>query len=135
MQAWSRANMFGDQSYFMNALLTCLDDEEEKTVTRTRSLNIFVHTSVSSLLNVNIVLSNFFSLFIPSMILIHPLLTKIEKNGFRLHLHSCICELLAAGCICNSAFLHLHSSIPAYVSHIFLLSCRNADPDSLVDEN
>jgi len=30
MQAWSRADMLGDQSCFMNALMTCLEDEEEK---------------------------------------------------------------------------------------------------------
>jgi hypothetical protein len=37
MQAWSRADMLGDQSCFMNALLTCLDDEEEEMVTRNHS--------------------------------------------------------------------------------------------------
>jgi hypothetical protein len=30
MQAWSRADMLGDQSYFMNVLMTCLEEEEEK---------------------------------------------------------------------------------------------------------
>jgi 23S rRNA maturation mini-RNase III len=35
MQAWSHVDMLGDQSYFMNALLTCLDDEEEEMVKRT----------------------------------------------------------------------------------------------------
>ena len=33
MQAWSRADMLGDQSCVMNALLTCLEDEEEQMVT------------------------------------------------------------------------------------------------------
>jgi hypothetical protein len=33
MQAWSRANMLGDQSCFVNALMTCLEDEEEEMVT------------------------------------------------------------------------------------------------------
>ena len=32
MQAWSRADMLGDQSCFINALTTCLDDEEEQMV-------------------------------------------------------------------------------------------------------
>jgi hypothetical protein len=32
MQAWSRADMLGDQSGFMNALMTCLEDEEEEMV-------------------------------------------------------------------------------------------------------
>jgi hypothetical protein len=32
MQAWSRADMLGDQSCFMNALMTCLEDEEEEMV-------------------------------------------------------------------------------------------------------
>lgn len=30
MQAWARADMLGDQSCFMNALMTCLEDEEEE---------------------------------------------------------------------------------------------------------
>jgi hypothetical protein len=106
IHAWSHANMLGDQSCFINTLLICLDDEEEEMVTRTHSLSVSVNTSLSSLLNVGIALSNFFSLFIPRMISIHPLLTEIEKNSYWLHLHSCICELLAAGCICNSAFLN-----------------------------
>jgi hypothetical protein len=37
MQAWSHANMLGDQSCFMNALLTCLDDEEEEMVTTNKN--------------------------------------------------------------------------------------------------
>jgi hypothetical protein len=37
--------MLGDQSCFMNALLTCLDDEEEEMVTRTHLLSLSVHTS------------------------------------------------------------------------------------------
>ena len=45
MQAWSRADMLGDQSCFMNALLTCLDDEEEEMVTVTHSLSVSVYTS------------------------------------------------------------------------------------------
>jgi hypothetical protein len=32
MQAWSRADMIGDQSCFINALTTCLEDEEEQMV-------------------------------------------------------------------------------------------------------
>jgi hypothetical protein len=32
MQVWSRAGMLGDQSGFMNALMTCLEDEEEEMV-------------------------------------------------------------------------------------------------------
>jgi hypothetical protein len=35
MQAWSRADMLGDQSCFMNALMTCLEDEEEKVTSFT----------------------------------------------------------------------------------------------------
>jgi hypothetical protein len=35
MQAWSRADMLGDQSCFMNALMTYLDDEEEKVTSFT----------------------------------------------------------------------------------------------------
>jgi hypothetical protein len=58
MQAWSYAHMLGDQSCFMNALLTCLDDEEEEMVTRTHSLSVYVHTSLSSLF-FNIALPNF----------------------------------------------------------------------------
>jgi hypothetical protein len=45
MQAWSRADMLGDQSCFMNALLTCLDDEEEEMVTVAHSLSVSVYTS------------------------------------------------------------------------------------------
>jgi hypothetical protein len=37
MQAWSHANMLGDQSCFMNALLTCLDDEEEEMITTNKN--------------------------------------------------------------------------------------------------
>jgi hypothetical protein len=33
MQALSRADMLGDQSYFINALITCMEDEEEEMVT------------------------------------------------------------------------------------------------------
>lgn len=33
MQAWSRADLLGDQSYFINALMTCMDEEEEQMVT------------------------------------------------------------------------------------------------------
>jgi hypothetical protein len=46
MQAWSRADMLGDQSYFINALLTCLDDEEEEMVTTNKNslFNVFVYT-------------------------------------------------------------------------------------------
>jgi hypothetical protein len=33
MQAWSRADMLGDQPCFMNALMTCMEDEEEEMVT------------------------------------------------------------------------------------------------------
>jgi hypothetical protein len=32
MQAWSRADMLGDQSCFINALTICLEDEEEQMV-------------------------------------------------------------------------------------------------------
>jgi hypothetical protein len=32
MQAWSRADMLGDQSCFVNALMTCMEDEEEEMV-------------------------------------------------------------------------------------------------------
>jgi hypothetical protein len=32
MQAWSRADMLGDQSCFINALTTCLEDKEEQMV-------------------------------------------------------------------------------------------------------
>jgi len=32
IQAWSRADMLGDESNFMNALLTVLDEEEEEMV-------------------------------------------------------------------------------------------------------
>ena len=32
MQAWSRADMLGDQSCFINALTTCLEDEEKQMV-------------------------------------------------------------------------------------------------------
>lgn len=32
MQAWSRAEMLGPESPVMNALLTCLDDDEEEMV-------------------------------------------------------------------------------------------------------
>jgi hypothetical protein len=32
MQAWSRADMIGDKSCFINALTTCLEDEEEQMV-------------------------------------------------------------------------------------------------------
>ena len=32
MQAWSRADMLGDQSCFINALTTCLEDEDEQMV-------------------------------------------------------------------------------------------------------
>jgi hypothetical protein len=32
MQAWSRADMLGDQSCFINALTTCLEDEEKEMV-------------------------------------------------------------------------------------------------------
>jgi hypothetical protein len=35
MQAWSRADMLGDQSYFMNVLMTCLEEEEEKVTSFT----------------------------------------------------------------------------------------------------
>jgi hypothetical protein len=46
MQAWSRADMLGDQSYFMNALLTCLDDEDEEMVTNNKNslFNVSVYT-------------------------------------------------------------------------------------------
>jgi hypothetical protein len=47
----------------MNALLTCLNDEEEEMVTRTHSLIVFVHTFLSSLF-FNIALTNFFSIFL-----------------------------------------------------------------------
>jgi hypothetical protein len=33
MQAWSHDNMLYDQSHFVNALMTCLEDEEEEMVT------------------------------------------------------------------------------------------------------
>jgi hypothetical protein len=33
MQAWARPDMLGNQSYFINALMTCLEDEEEEMVT------------------------------------------------------------------------------------------------------
>jgi hypothetical protein len=35
IQVWSRADMLGDQSYFMNALMTCLEEEEEKVTSFT----------------------------------------------------------------------------------------------------
>jgi hypothetical protein len=35
MQVWSRADMLGDQSCFMNALMTCLEEEEEKVTSFT----------------------------------------------------------------------------------------------------
>jgi hypothetical protein len=35
IQAWSRADMLGDQSYFMNAPMTCLEEEEEKVTSFT----------------------------------------------------------------------------------------------------
>jgi hypothetical protein len=41
MQAWSRADMLGDQSCFINALMTYMEDEEEGIVTL-YSLTIFV---------------------------------------------------------------------------------------------
>jgi hypothetical protein len=46
MQAWSRADMLGDQSCFINALLTCLDDEEEEMVTTNKNslFNASVYT-------------------------------------------------------------------------------------------
>jgi hypothetical protein len=46
MQAWSRADMLGDQSCFVNALLTCLDDEEEEMVTTNKNslFNVSVYT-------------------------------------------------------------------------------------------
>jgi hypothetical protein len=34
MQAWSRADMLGDQSCFINALMTCMEDEEEEMVAK-----------------------------------------------------------------------------------------------------
>jgi hypothetical protein len=33
MQAWAQADMLGDQCCFINALMTCLEDEEEEMVT------------------------------------------------------------------------------------------------------
>jgi hypothetical protein len=33
MQTWGRADMLGDQSCFINALMTCLEDEDEEMVT------------------------------------------------------------------------------------------------------
>jgi hypothetical protein len=47
----------------MNAILTCLNDEEEEMVTRTHSLSVSVHTYLSSLF-FNIALPNFFSIFL-----------------------------------------------------------------------
>jgi hypothetical protein len=46
MQAWSHADMLGDQSCFMNALLTCLDDEDEEMVTTNKNslFNVSVYT-------------------------------------------------------------------------------------------
>jgi hypothetical protein len=41
MQAWSRAAMSGDRSYFINALMTYMLDEEEEIVTL-YSLTIYV---------------------------------------------------------------------------------------------
>jgi hypothetical protein len=35
MQAWSRADILGNQSRFMNALMTCLEEEEEKVTSFT----------------------------------------------------------------------------------------------------
>jgi hypothetical protein len=35
MQAWSHADMLVDQSCFMNALMTCLEEEEEKVTSFT----------------------------------------------------------------------------------------------------
>jgi hypothetical protein len=34
--------MLGNQSCFMNALLTCLGDEDEEMVTRTQSLSVSI---------------------------------------------------------------------------------------------
>jgi hypothetical protein len=33
MQAWARADMLGDQYCFINALMTCLEDEEKEMIT------------------------------------------------------------------------------------------------------
>jgi hypothetical protein len=46
MQTWSRADILGDQSCFMNALLTCLDDEDEEIVTDNKNslFNVSVYT-------------------------------------------------------------------------------------------
>jgi hypothetical protein len=47
MQAWSRADMLGDKSCFINALMTCLEDEEDEMVrTNTYSLASFIVTFV-----------------------------------------------------------------------------------------
>jgi hypothetical protein len=32
MQSWSRADMLGDQSCFINALMACMEDEEQEMV-------------------------------------------------------------------------------------------------------
>jgi hypothetical protein len=32
MQAWSRADMLGDQSCFINALMICMEDEEKEMI-------------------------------------------------------------------------------------------------------
>lgn len=47
MQAWSRADMLGDKSCFINALMTCLEDEEDEMVrTNTYPLASFIVTFV-----------------------------------------------------------------------------------------
>jgi hypothetical protein len=47
MQAWSRADMLGDKSCFINALMARLEDEEDEMVrTNTYSLASFIVTFV-----------------------------------------------------------------------------------------
>jgi hypothetical protein len=68
MQAWSRADMLGDKSCFINALMTCLEDEEDEMV-RTNTYSLVIFYCYICLLNINMDLS-IFTLFTVRMILI-----------------------------------------------------------------
>jgi hypothetical protein len=79
MQAWSRADMLGNQSCFMNALLICSEEEEEKVTSFTLFYLIMCYYYYHYSLFLFDYLNKYSLFFIDRIILILPSL--IEKNG------------------------------------------------------
>jgi hypothetical protein len=90
MQAWSRADMLGNQSCFMNALLICLEEEEEKVTSFTLFYLIMCYYYYHYSLFLFDYLNKYSLFFIDRIILILPsLIEKMASTIFtiRLHLH------------------------------------------------